>query len=127
MFAPLAPTTLERLAMNLVPVRCEAGETVIREGDAGDRFYIVSQGELDADISGATGRRLGAGDAFGEIALLRDVPRTATVTARTDAELYALERDDFLSAVTGSPASAAAADTVVEDRLAAGPVPSRPA
>ncbi len=126
MFAPLAPTTLERLAMNLVPVRCEAGETVIREGDAGDRFYIVSQGELDAEISGATRRRLGQGDAFGEIALLRDVPRTATVTARTNAELYALERDDFLSAVTGSPASAAAADSVVDARLAAGPVPSRP-
>jgi MFS family permease len=126
-FGPLSPATLERLAMNLVPVRRGAGETVVREGDVGDRFYMVASGELDVEVPGAPGRRLNAGDAFGEIALLRDVPRTATVTARTDVELYILERDVFVSAVTGSPASFEAADELIAARLATGPAPWRTA
>jgi MFS family permease len=126
-FGPLSPATLERLAMNLVPVRRGAGETVVREGDVGDRFYLVAAGELDVEVSGASGSRLTAGDAFGEIALLRDVPRTATVTAHTDVELYVLERDVFVSAVTGSPASFEAADELIAARLATGPAPWRTA
>jgi MFS family permease len=126
-FGPLSPATLERLAMNLVPVRRGAGETVVRKGDVGDRFYMVASGELDVEVPGAPGRRLNAGDAFGEIALLRDVPRTATVTARTDVELYILERDVFVSAVTGSPASFEAADELIAARLATGPAPWRTA
>ena len=62
------------------------------------------------------------GDWFGEIALLRDVPRTATITARTDLDLLALERDDFIAAVTGHAPSAEAAGAVVGARLSTRPV-----
>jgi MFS family permease len=116
MFAPLSLAGKERLASRLVPVSVSAGELVIRAGDAGDRFYIVGDGELQID---ADGRRSTAhrADYFGEIALLRDVPRTATVTATVDSELYALQRDDFLAAVTGHAAAHAAGQAVAEERL----------
>ncbi len=110
--APLPPVRLERLAASLVPVRLPAGATVIREGDEGDRFYVVGEGEVEI-----RGRRFGPGSSFGEIALLRDVPRTATVTAATDVLLHALERDDFLAAVTAHEPSSAAADAVIARRL----------
>ena len=116
-FAPLPPAALERLAMNLVPIHRGGGDTVVRAGETGDRFYIVGSGELDVTVNGTRSAQLGPGDGFGEIALLRDVPRTATVTARTDVDLYGLDRDAFVSAVTGSTGSSAAADEVIEQRL----------
>jgi CRP-like cAMP-binding protein len=117
MFAPLSVATKERVAARLVPISVSAGERVIRAGDAGDRFYIVGEGEVDID---AGGRHATAGkaDYFGEIALLRDVPRTATVTATVDSRLFALQRDDFLAAVTGHSAAHAAGQAVAEARLA---------
>ena len=117
-FAPLPGAALEHLASRLVPLRVEAGTLVVREGDAGDRFYIVVEGTLDVIQGGAHLTDLEAGGYFGEIALLRDVARTATVVAKTDAVLYALDRDDFLAAVTGHPQSAEAAETVMSARLA---------
>jgi MFS family permease len=117
MFAPLSVAAKERVAANLVPLSVPAGEVVIREGDAGDRFYIVGEGELDIDANGVHGTARRA-DYFGEIALLRDVPRTATVTAAVDSELYALQRDDFLAAVTGHSAAHAAGHEVADARLA---------
>ena len=117
-FAPLPGGSLEHLAGRLVPLRVDPGTVIVREGDAGDRFYIVAEGELGVTQSGAPLTKLGPGGYFGEIALLRDVSRTATVTAETDAVLYALDRDDFLAAVTGHPQSAEAAETVMAARLA---------
>ena len=117
MFAPLSVAAKERLAANLEPVSVPAGEVVIRAGDAGDRFYIVDRGELDIDAGGLHVIAQHA-DYFGEIALLRDVPRTATVTAAVDSELYALQRDDFLAAVTGHSAAHAAGKEVARVRLA---------
>lgn len=114
MFAPLPATTLERLAHALRPVRVEAAETVVRAGEEGDRFYVLDEGEAEV-----LGRTLVSGDYFGEIALLRDVPRTATVTARTELSLWALERGEFLAAVTGDVQARAAADVVVDERLGA--------
>ena len=108
----------ERVAASLVPVSVSAGRARHpRRATPGDRFYIVGDGELDIDAGGrhSTAR---AADYFGEIALLRDVPRTATVKAIVDSQLYALQRDDFLGAVTGHRAAQAAGDAVADARLA---------
>jgi MFS family permease len=119
LFAPLSVAAKEHVAGKLVPIAVPAGEVVVRAGETGDSFYIVADGELEIT---ANGRRAKArrGDFFGEIALLRDVPRTATVTATTPSHLYELGRDDFLAAVTGHAAVRAAGEAVVEDRLGAG-------
>jgi MFS family permease len=117
-FAPLPGASLEHLAARLVPLRLEPGAVIVREGDAGDRFYIVAEGEVEVSQDGVPLTSLREGGYFGEIALLRDVARTATVTARRDVVLYALDRDDFLAAVTGHPQSAEAAETVMSARLA---------
>ena len=117
MFAPLSVAAKERVASRLLPLSVEAGELVIRAGETGDRFYIVDEGELDISAEGLHTTAHEA-DYFGEIALLRDVPRTATVKALVDSRLYALQRDDFLAAVTGHEAARAAGDAVVEQRLA---------
>jgi MFS family permease len=118
LFQPLNPATLEQLAAKLYPVAVPAGEAVFAQGDPGDRYYLIAAGEADVLVDGAFVRTLHEGEGLGEIALLRDAPRTATITARTDLELQALDRDDFLAAVTGHAASAAAADGVVASHLA---------
>ena len=117
MFAPLSVAAKERVAANLVPLPVQRGEVVIRAGDEGDSFYIVRDGEVEIDVDGKhlIARRA---DYFGEIALLRDVPRTATVRALVDSSLYALQRDDFLAAVTGHSAAHAAGESVAAARLA---------
>jgi hypothetical protein len=120
MFAPLAPPTIERLAANLVPVEAVAGAWLVREGELGDRFYVVDEGEVEIEIDGRTVRREGPGSSFGEIALLRDVPRTASVRAVSDVRLLALERDVFLSAVTGHVRSRSVAEAVVAERMGSG-------
>ncbi|HEX2141715.1 MAG TPA: MFS transporter [Candidatus Limnocylindria bacterium] len=117
LFAPLSPPALERLAGNLRPVHAHAGTVVIRQGEAGDHFYILTDGEVSVAVDGREVRRLAAGSSFGEIALLRNVPRTATVRALTGAELLALERHVFLEAVTGHAASSAAAERLVDEQL----------
>ena len=104
------------MAGNLLQQSVLAGDVVIRAGERGDSFYIVGAGVLE--ITGEDLRSIAdEGDYFGEIALLRDVPRTATVTALADSHLYVLQRDDFLAAVTGHEAARAAGHTVVEERL----------
>jgi MFS family permease len=116
MFAPLSVATKERVAASLAPRSVRAGELVIRAGDHGDCFYIVGEGEFEI-VAGdfhTTARRA---DYFGEIALLRDVPRTATVTAIVDSQLFALQRNDFLAALTGHSLAHAAGKEVAEARL----------
>jgi MFS family permease len=123
MFAPLSVAAKERVASQLVEALVHAGDVVIRTGEPGDRFYVVGEGELDIDAGGAhtTARR---GDYFGEIALLRDVPRTATVVAISEAQLFALQREDFLATVTGHPGAQAAGEDVAAARLGRDGVPA---
>jgi MFS family permease len=116
-FAPLPGSTLEHVAARLLPFRRDAGDEIVRAGEAGDRFYLVVEGEVEVSAAGRPPSVLGPGDYFGEIALLRDVPRTATVRARTPVVLYALGREDFLAAVTSHAPSVAAAEAVVDARL----------
>ena len=112
---------LESLARSLVRVDAEAGQVLTAEGDVGDRFYVIADGEVETFTSGGHLRRLGRGEGFGEIALLQDVPRTATCVAVGPARLYALERDPFIAAVTGHRRSRSLAGRLVDRRLATVP------
>jgi len=119
-FAPLPGSTLEQLAAALEKVCAAAGEEIVRQGEPGDHFYLIEEGILDVYIDGKLVQSLEPGESFGEIALLRDVPRTATVKARTEAVLYALDRRHFLAAVTGFGPSLSAAEGVIGMRLGPG-------
>jgi MFS family permease len=119
-FSPLPEHIAEQLSWHLIPVEVPAGTVVIREGDVGDRYYVVADGTLAVSVGGEPRRELGSGSSFGEIALLRDVPRTATVTSLTDCHLLALERDVFLQAVTGSRRSVRVANRGVDRHLGEG-------
>jgi hypothetical protein len=116
-FAPLPEASQERLAADFAPVAVQRDERVFAQGDEGDAFYLIEDGTVAIEIDGAFVRNLQRGDSFGEIALLRAVPRTATARAVTDATLLRLERDDFLGVVTGERSSADAANAVASARL----------
>jgi hypothetical protein len=116
-FEALAPTTLEKLAMRLQPLAVQAGTEVVREGESGDAFYLIGSGEVDVLGGGKLVATLGTGQYFGEIALLHDTPRVATCVARGDADLYKLDRQVFVSAVSGNVQSHATVEDVVAGRL----------
>jgi MFS family permease len=119
MLAPLSGPVLERLAAGIVRSSHPAGATVIREGDLGDRFHVVASGTLVVSVAGRETRRLGPGDGFGEIALVRDVPRTATVTAVDEVSLLDIGREPFVEALGGQHRSRTIAAGLVDERLAA--------
>ena len=121
MLGVLPVATIEQLAGALEHVELEPGQTVIRQGDRGEHFYIVRSGQADVLLDGRIVGTLGPGDCFGEIALLQDRPRTATVGASPDArlEVSRLRRSAYLTAVTGYPAAATAGDDLVTSRLGA--------
>jgi MFS family permease len=118
MFEALPLPAKEHLARNLTPLRLKAGTAVVTEGEVGEHFYVVAAGTLDVTQAGRQIGSCAPGDYFGEIALLRNVPRTATVTARDDVELYSLDRASFIAAVTAQAAGRDAGERVVEARLA---------
>jgi hypothetical protein len=120
-FAPLPVATLERLCHSLTPIEAAAGEDIVTQGALGERFYLIDQGQVEIWRDGVVRHVEGEGGCFGEIALLRDVPRTATVRAKCHTRLMALERERFIGAVTGHVRSTEAADAVVEARYSATP------
>ena len=118
LFGPLSPPQLESVARRAVWLTQPSGTVFIREGDQGDRYYVLASGIVRVEQGGRELRRLDrAGDGFGEIALLRDVPRTATVIAVTEVAVLAVDRGPFLAAVTGHPAAMRAAQEVVAKRV----------
>ncbi len=119
MFAQLPEPVLERLAATATAVSVAADQVIVSRGEAGNHFYVIATGRALVELDDGT-RELGPGDFFGEIALLRDVPRTATVRASEPVRLYAVERDDFIAAVTGHAPTLAAAGSVVVSRLPVG-------
>lgn len=119
LFAPLSLAVTEWLAGRLERVTVTTGDWLIREGDEGDVYYVVEAGEVEVTAGGEVLRRMGPGSGIGEIALLRSVPRSASVQAATDVDAWMLGREDFLEAVTGQPQSLAAAEAVVDARLSA--------
>jgi hypothetical protein len=120
-FAQLPEPVLERLASAATIVTAAAGQPVVSQGELGHHFYAIASGRAAVELAGgAESRELGPGDFFGEIALLRDVPRTATVRALEELRLFAVARADFLAAVTGHAPTLEAAESVVVSRLPAG-------
>jgi len=119
LFAELPAPALEGLAAALTPAEVPAGTILIRQGDEGDAYYAIAAGQLDVSQDGRFLGRCGRGEGVGEIALLRAVPRTATVTAHTDATVYKLAKEPFLTAVLGHAATQRQADGMAEAMLAA--------
>jgi CRP-like cAMP-binding protein len=117
MFAPLPLAAIELLATDLKPQEFAPGTAAVCEGDAGDLFYLIVAGSATVNIGEKPGPSLSVGDCFGEIALLRDVPRVATVMADQPLRTLALERNAFLVAIASNSISSAAADALVDQRL----------
>jgi MFS family permease len=119
MLRPLPISTIEHLARHAREESVDPGETVIEQGEVGKNFYVIVTGEAEVRRNGRLVAVLADTECFGEIALLRDVPRTTSVRARTRLTLYALDRTHFVPTVSGYTASAAEAEAVIESRLAA--------
>ena len=117
LFASLPPPTLETLARALLPIAVPAGTVVIRQGDPGELFYVIADGEVEVVRDGTRVALLGRGDGFGELALLLDRPRNATVRALVDTRIYTLSQSEFVPVVTGHPRSAQAGAELVRGRL----------
>jgi len=117
LFAPLSVIALERVARRLHPEQVAAGVEIVHEGDPGDQFYLVEAGEFEILHGTTIVNRLKAGDHFGEIALLRGTPRSATVRAVSPSRLLRLESGDFLAAVTQHAISSDRLESIVAARL----------
>jgi CRP-like cAMP-binding protein len=100
LFAGLGSAELDRLAAKMLVTRYSAGDTIVEQGAAGDRFFVIVDGQVEVvrrEDDGVEARlaALGVGDFFGEMALLDRAPRSATVRALSPVETYTLTADDF--------------------------------
>jgi MFS family permease len=118
-FGPLPYAALRRLASSLGERHAAAGEVIVRQGDDGDLVYVIAQGRVTVTRDGELLRELGPAEVFGELALILDVPRTATVTATEPVELRTLGRERFLATVTGNQLSHEALRRLVAARTPA--------
>ena len=116
-FAPILPVALERLAAKLEPIAVPSGREIVHQGDTGQCVYVVAEGRLVVEPTAARLEEIGASELFGEMALLRDAPRNATVRAIEDSRVLRLEQSEFLAAVTGHPMSSQQASELVSARL----------
>lgn len=116
-FGELPLTAIERLSQSVVPVSFAPGDTLMRQGDVGDRFYVIESGEVDVHVDDRLIQRLGRGAGVGEVALLRRSGRTATVTARTAVSTYGIDAGCFMAAISG-PAAAAVTERIAAAHLA---------
>lgn len=117
MLRPLPEATIEQLAARLTRAQLPAGASVFEQGDEGDDFYVIERGRADVVLDGQSIRALESGDCFGEIALIRDCRRTASVRATTALTLRTLNRTVFVAAVAGYSQSAQVADHVITRHL----------
>jgi MFS family permease len=108
LFRPLDAPALETLARRAVPRTVPAGTTILRQGEPGDDYFVIVAGRVAVLVDGAQVAELGPHDGFGELALLYDIPRTASVEAGERTELLTIDRHSFLVAVSGSPVAASA-------------------
>ena len=95
LFAGLDNKELQEIAISMRERRFKAGDTVTQEGAGGVGFFVVQEGEADVQVGGESKGSVGPGDYFGEIALINESPRTATLTARTDMLCYGMTPWDF--------------------------------
>ncbi len=118
LFAELPAPAVEGLAAALTPAEVPPGAVLIRQGEEGDAYYAIAAGQFDVLQDGRFLRRCGRGEGVGEIALLRAVPRTASVVAHTAATAYSLAREPFLTAVLGHAATQRQAHSIADAQLA---------
>jgi CRP-like cAMP-binding protein len=116
-------TAVERVAAGLRRLEVEPGTVLMRQGDAGDEFIVIDEGEVEVTVDGRPIHRLGHGSGIGEIALVRSSPRTATVIALSPVAAYAVDCRTFLAAVSG-PAAAAITEHIAETHLARSAAPA---
>ncbi|MEX0620283.1 MAG: cyclic nucleotide-binding domain-containing protein, partial [Solirubrobacterales bacterium] len=117
MLAPLEDEIQEDLASRMTERKVDAGETLVAEGESAEDFFLIVEGTFDVVVQGEPVRTMMPGDSFGEIALLRDTERTATVVAMEGGVVMVLGREDFLGAVAADPSSMVVADAIINTRL----------
>jgi CRP-like cAMP-binding protein len=117
LFGALPGPALETVAREAQRVEIPAGDVIVRQGDPGAEWFAVISGRLAVAIDSMDRRELGPGDDFGEVALIRDVPRSATVRAITDAVLLVVDRQTFLTAVTGHATTLTRASSIATEHL----------